>query len=336
MRLRVVWLVVLGVVLAAFVTACGGSDDSTGAADTTEAAGTTETGGGDETYSVGIVDFAASEPSTVAILDSLEASAEAAGNEVTRINPEGSADKAVAAIQTLTQKDVDLIYTAVFPSTELTGGVAAAQAAGIPIVSVGGGATEGVQTNYDVGKAQGGEIADLLVEETGGKGNLLVLGFKSGLPCVGREEALDEGIESASFDVTRSEVQVPGQVGSATGFTQAFLAKHPSDDEELAVWACFDEPALGAIAAIKQAGRSGIPVYGFDGIPAAIKAVQQGDLYGDIWLNKTLAGEEMAKAIPQYVEEGVDKATTEPPVPYEVVTRDNVEEFLEKFPEAAE
>jgi len=334
MRLRV--LAVLAVVgLVALVLAGCGSSGSGSSGSTSNSSASSSSSGAEKKYSIGIVDFAATEPTSQAVLNSYEAGAKQKGWEITRINPEASAEKAIAAMQTLIQKKVNMIITAVFPSTELTGGVEPAMAAGIPIVSVGGGTTEGVQTNWNAGKQAGGAaIAELMVKESGGKGQLLILGYKSGLPCVGREEALDEVIKSAQFQRTRNEVPIPGQVAASTNFTSAWLAQHPSNGEAMTVWGCFDEPSLGAIAAAKEARRTGVRVYGFDGLPAGIKAIEEGTMNGEIWFNTKLGGEEILKATPQYIQEGVKKAPSNPPIPYELVTRQNVKEFVKKFPEA--
>lgn len=332
MRLRFVAVAATVGLFAVVVAGCGSSSSSSSGSSAT----TSGSSSAAKKYSIGIVDFSVTEPTSQGVLNSFEAGAKQKGWEITRINPEASAEKAIAAIQTLVQKKVNLIITAVFPSTELTGGVQAALAAKIPMLSVGGGTTEGVQTNWNAGKAAGGAaIAELMVKESGGKGNLLILGYKSGLPCIGREEALDEVIKSASYNRTRDEVPIPGQVAASTNFTQAWLAQHPSNGEAMTVWGCFDEPSLGAIAAAKEARRTGVRVYGFDGLPAGIKAIEEGDMNGEIWFNTKLGGEEIVKATPQYISEGVTKAPSNPPIPFELVTQQNVKEFVTKFPEAS-
>ncbi len=340
MYLRFLSLAAVVAFLAAIVAGCGGSGSSSTTSTSSNSGGSSSSASsssGEQKYSIGIVDFAVSEPTSQAVLDSYESEAKKKGWEITRINPEASADKAVAGIQTLVQKNVDMIITAVFPSEELEGGVQAALAAGIPMVSVGGGTSEGVQTNWNAGAPAGGKpLAELMVKESGGEGNLLVLGYKSGLPCVEREEALDEVTKSASYNVTRNEVPIPGQVPASTNFTQAWLTQHPENGEEMSVWGCFDEPSFGAIAAIKQAKRKNVRVYGFDGLPAGIKAIEEGDMNGEVWFNTKLGGIEMLEATPQYIEEGTEKKPTDPPIPYEIVTQKNVKEFVKKFPEAIE
>lgn len=334
--MRPFFSLVFGVALVALVLAgCGGSDDSTdteGGSGSGAAAGKS---GGDTDYSVGIVKFAAADETSSLAVAGFESKAAELGFEVTSIDPQGETDKAVAAMQTLVQKGVDEIVVTVFPSTSLTAGVIAAKQAGIPVISLSGGTADGVQANYDGGKPAGEVLAAQMMKETKGEGYLLALGYKLGLPCIGREEALDEAIAGTEFEQnqTREEVPIPGQVEASTRFTQAFLAKHPNEREKLTVWGCFDDPALGAIAAVKEAGRSGVKIYGMNGQPPAIRAIKDGELTATVWVDVKKAGEEMAEDTPGYIEAGVDAAPTDVPIPDQLVTADNVDQFIADHPQ---
>ena len=310
--------------------AAGCGSDSNDAGDSATAAGTSS-GSSGKKYDVGIVAFAAADQTSSQAIAGYKAEAAKLGYDVTVVDPQGSVDKAVGAMQDLVQKRVDMMMVTVFPSTALTAGLRAAKAAGIPVVSLSGGLADGVQVNYDSGVAAGKELADELVKETGGTGDLLALGYRSGLPCIGREKSLDAAIAPTSIKKTRNEVPIPGQVEASTQFTQAFLAKHKSGG---IVWGCFDDPALGAIAAIKQAGRKNVKVYGINGQPAALKAIQDKAMNATVWLDVTGAGTEIAKNTGKYVEAGVDAKQVDTPVPDELVTQENVDQFLADHPDA--
>lgn len=328
MRLRVFGAAALAVV-ALFAAGCGDDDDSgSGSSGDATAASSSEP------VSIGVVAFAAADQTSSQAIAGIESKAKELGHEVTVVDPQGSTDKAVAAMQDMVSKKVDLMVVTVFPSDALTAGVRAAKAAGIPIVSLSGGTADGVQTNYDSGEPQGKMVADQLVEDTGGTGELLALGYKSGLPCIGREKALDAAIGGTSLNETRNEVPIPGQVEASTRFTQAWLAKNPSEGEGLAVWGCFDDPSLGAIAAIKSAKRDDVKVYGINGQPGAIKAIQDGDMDATVWLDVTGAGEQIAEKASEFVEGGVDAQAQDIPIPSELITQENVEAFVEEHPDA--
>ncbi len=310
--------VVAGVLLAA--AACGGSSDSGS--------------GGDSAYTIGIVKFASSDQTSEEAITGFRDYAKTQGWDTSAVDPQGAVDKANGAMQDFVQKKVDLIVTAVFDSSTLTAGAQAAKAAGIPVVSISGGTADGITANLDAGVSNGEPIAKQLVEDMGGTGEVLVLGYKSGLPCIGREQALDDALADTSITTTRNEVPIPGQVEASTQFAQAWLAKHPEGSGPLAVWGCFDDPALGAISAIKSAGRDDVLVYGINGQPGAINAIEAGDMRATVYLLATEAGENFAKMVPEFVDGGVDADPQEVELTNVLVTTDTIDEFLGDYPDA--
>lgn len=309
------------------LTACSGSGSSSGGS---------SSGASGENYKIGIVAFSSGEPTSQKAIAAYTKAAKSKGWEVTTVDPDGSTDKAIAAMQDLIQKKVNLLLVTVFDSTSLTAGLIAAKSAGIPVASLSGGLADGVQINYVNGAPQGKLLAKELVKQTGGKGDLLVLGYSSGLPCIGREKSLDAALKSTSIKTTRNEVPIPGQVQASTKFTQAFLAKHPDNGDGLAVWGCYDDPALGAIAAIKQSGRSGIKVFGFDATVGGLKAVQDGEMTATVYADVTAAGQDLAKRTPDIIKAGIDAKGKDVPIPSTVVTQDNIKKFLADHPGALE
>ncbi|NRQ49468.1 sugar ABC transporter substrate-binding protein [Aeromicrobium stalagmiti] len=315
---------VLAAALALTVTAACGSSDSGGSGG----------GGGDDTYTIGIVKFASSDQTSEQAIAGFRAYAEKQGWETSAVDPQGAVDKANGSMQDYVQKKVDLIVTAVFDSSTLTAGAQAAKAAGIPVVSISGGTADGITANLDAGVSNGEPVAKQLVEDLGGKGDLLVLGYKSGLPCIGREQALDSALKSTSIKTTRNEVPIPGQVEASTQFAQAWLAKHPKGSGPLAVWGCFDDPALGTVAALKSAGRDDVKVYGINGQPGAISAIKDGDMRATVFLLATEAGENFAKLVPDFVKGGVDAKPQEVALTNVLVTTDTIDDFLTEYPDS--
>ena len=315
---------VFAAALALTVTAACGSSDSGGSS----------SGGGDKTYSIGIVKFASSDQTSEQVIEGFIDHAKKQGWETSAVDPQGAVDKANGAMQTFVQKKVDLIVTAVFDSKTLTAGAQAAKAAGIPVISVAGGTADGIVANLDAGASVGKPVAEQLVKDMEGKGELLVLGYKSGLPCIGREQALDDALKGTSIKTTRNEVPIPGQVEGSTQFAQAWLAKHPKGSGPLAVWGCFDDPALGAIAAIKSAGRDDVLVYGINGQPGAINAIEAGSFRATVFLLAPAAGVSFAKLVPEFVKGGVDAKPQEVSLTNVLVTTDTIDQFLTEYPDA--
>ncbi|WP_162891331.1 sugar ABC transporter substrate-binding protein [Aeromicrobium sp. A1-2] len=324
MKVRQIGLGVIASLALVIMSACGGSSSSDNNAGSD----------GSKTYSVGIVRFAPREITTEAVINTYKDLAEKAGWEVTTANPDGAVDKAIGAMQDFVQKKVDLIIVSVFPSDQLTAGVKAAQAAGIPVASIAGGTTDGVPFGMDVIETSGQDIADLVVSDLADGGDLLKLGYKAGAPCVGREKTLDKALEGTAIKVSREEVTIPGQLDSGTRFAQAWLTKHPKGDTPLAIWACFDDPAMGALVAAKQANRTDVKIYGIDGTPAGIKAVENGTLRATAAAQPVAAGKTLFEESPRIIADGPDAKQSLKPVPYEMVTADNVADYLKTHPGA--
>jgi ribose transport system substrate-binding protein len=268
----------------------------------------------------------------MAAMHGIEAAAKQKGWSTTLIDPGGVTAKSVAAIQTLVEKHVNLIVSTVFPANSLAAGVLAAKAAGIPVIAVGGSTGPGVEANWDVGMADGKLEVNELAAVTHGKGNLLVFQYTPGVACDEREATLKQYLKTAHFSsVTYDEVPIPGQVQAGYKFGQAWLASHSGPG---AIWGCFDDPTVGALAAIKQAGRTNITTLGVDGSPAALSAVRAGTMTATVWINGYGLGEEMAADIPQLVKSGVNAPPLELAAPAVLVDKGNIASFLKEYPSA--
>ena len=69
-----------------------------------------------------------------------------------------------------------------------------------------------------------------------------------------------------------------GGIADSRAKMEAILAAHPQKGSIAAVWAAWDQPALGALQAIEAAGRSddGIVITGMDANPQAREAIAKG------------------------------------------------------------
>jgi ribose transport system substrate-binding protein len=284
-------------------------------------------------YSIGIVEFAASEVTSEAIINKYLALAKAKNWTVTTANSNGSVDQAISAIQNFVQKKVNLIIVGVFASTSLTGGLKAAKAAGIPVATISGGIADGITLNLAV--PDGLPVAQLLVKDLGGKGHVLVLGYTPGLPCQLREKALMATLKGTSISVEREEVKIPGQVESGQTFAQSWLAKHPAGSGPLAIWACFDDPALGALVALKQAKRTDVKLYGYDGTAPSLKAIEAGQFRATYLIDPNAAAQTFVDQTPGVISAGPAAAPRTLPLPYTLISSDNIGDYLKAHPSAS-
>jgi ribose transport system substrate-binding protein len=335
-----------GVVLAVAVVAvlaagCGSSSSSTSSSSASSsstssgsAASTTQTSAAaPKKYTIGIVSFASSEPTSTLALQGVTAVAKQNGWSVSEIDPNGSESAAIAGMQDFVQKKVDVIITAVFPSKGLLAGALAAKNAGIPVVSLSGGTGVGVQTQWDAGTLSGKMIVNKMIHDTGGKGALLAFEYNDGLPCVERQAVLNVALKTAHFSsVTTDQVPIPGQVAAGTSFAAAWLADHPSDGEPRTIWGCFDDPVVGASSAVKSAGQTGINTYGIDASVPALENVLHGTMTATVFLNAYLGGQELARELPTAIANGVNAAPKEFSLPATLVDQQNIKAFLKQYP----
>lgn len=320
MKFRSVAVGTLMTVALATASACGSGANSSGAS------------GHDGALSIGIVRFAPSEQVTEDAWRNYRKLAEAKGWSVTTTNPDASVDKAISAMEDMVQKKVNIIFVSVFESKTLTAGIRAAQNAGIPVVSLSGGPATGVARDWAVPDSV--EIPELLAKDLGNKGSILALGYSDGLPCQVREKAFDKTIAAGDFEVDRQEVPIPGQLEGGQKFATAWLAKHPKGSGPLAIWACFDDPAQGAIVALKQAGRTDVKVYGYDGPAPAVLAIEKGEQRATSKPDAATLAQSMIDATPEMVKTGPEaKAATEE-IPFTLLDNENIKQYLAKNPGA--
>lgn len=280
---------------------------------------------------LGIVQFSGSDVFSNSALEGGGAFAENAGWDVQTVDARGSLDEMNAAMINLVTTGVDAILVSVFPSDALAAGIASAVEAGIPVASWGGGTVEGVQFAAEVGLD---EISQQMVDDMGGKGELLTLGYRPGLPCQHREESLDKVLMGSDITESKQQITIPGQVESAQAAASAWAAAHPAGgDEPLAIWSCFDDPATGVAAALRDLGRTDILSYGNNGTKAVVDLVKAGEVTATQWINGPQQGADLMALLIAYID---DPESVEVPQTIDgevkVVTHDNVDDFLTTDP----
>lgn len=94
-----------------------------------------------------------------------------------------------------------------------------------------------------------------------------------------------------------------------------------------------DEMALGAIAALKEAGKlSGIKVGGFDGSPDAVEAIKAGELQYTVLQPVAVFSEEAVKQADSFIKTGETGAKSEKQLfDCLLITKDNVDKYTAPF-----
>lgn len=157
--------------------------------------------------------------------------------------------------------------------------IAAAAAKGIPVFGCDSGFIPGmVMNSTSDNTAMSKTITQHLLKTIGDKGTLVVFTHRPHPGVLKRSQELDALLKGAPGVKVLSEqhVQVPGPIENARKQMESILLAHPKKGSITAVWAAWDEPAIGATQAIQAAGRDEIVVTGIDGTSQAVALIKKG------------------------------------------------------------
>ena len=322
---RLIAMCIVGV-LAVALAACGSSDDDGGT--TSQAAGGgTEAGG---SYKIGVANFTLGAPYFIGISKTIQAEAEAAGNEVTETDARGDAAQLTANVDELLLKDVDGIIISGGPLENAPAALNAIQQAGIPVVLVdrrfSGEYTSWVGPDNEAIGQQDGEY---IAEHLDGEGKVAINRGGPADNSIGL--ARSEGVKSVLAEHPGIEVVVAPDFGewSSDGglkVAESVLATNPDVD---VIFCENDSMCLGAQKAIADAGKTDdIILAGVDGQKEALAAIKDGTNYKVTGLNDAV---EMGTAAYDRMIEILDGGTPEKDtvVPSPQITKENVDEYYD-------
>src|SRR5271154_5971051 len=281
----------------------------------------------------GIVPSWAPEANNARYIAGAEAAAKEVGWRVSVIDAAGNADQANAAIENFAQRGAAGIVDMVFPYTSIGAGLAAAKDAKIPVVTWGGGLGSSVAATNGSGGPMTVPVDDLMIKNMDGKGALLELTYHTGEVCRNRETELDNALTThPDIKATKNEVRIPGYFEDGAQYANAWLASHPAGKGNLAIWGCWDDPAIGAIGAPRQQARTDVKVYGVNGNAQALENIKKGFMTATAWQDSFTEGANMIKLLPDIVKAGAGWAPKAVEVPAVLVTSDNIDKFLAEHP----
>ncbi|MFD1714114.1 sugar ABC transporter substrate-binding protein [Amnibacterium flavum] len=309
------------IVLAACSTDAGGGDAGT------------DTAGGSKV--LGIVAYIGNNAINQQAIRGATQVAEDAGWEVKVTDTQGNADQANAAMSSYATQGVGGIFVLVFASSAINAGLAAAQAADVPVISWGGGLAPGIIATTS-NEAVGAASAKALVDAMGTEGDLLALTFHPGKLCLDHQNEFDAAVAKVpGLEVTYNEVVVPGQQQSAANFTTSWLASHPAGEGNYGIWTCWDEPMEGIVSALAQAGRTDVKTFSTNGSAPGILDVKEGVVTSVVWQPSEDEGAALMQALLDYTENPDPSAEGQTiKIDGVVVDATNVDQFIEEHPNA--
>ena len=221
------------------------------------------------------------QPGTQAYVEGFQAKAAEAGWTVNVIDTAGDVAAVISRIEDSVTQKVDAIVINVDPA-QVAAGLQGAADAGIPVIGMDAGADPLLATNITSnGYAMAAETAVYVANRIGGKGRVVMFVFDA-FPPVQVRGVMADAVFANHPDIEVIDRITPdvadGGIADSRAKMEALLAANPEPGSISAVWAAWDQPALGALQAIEAAGRQGegIVITGIDANSQARDAIAAG------------------------------------------------------------
>ncbi|ADO42120.1 substrate-binding domain-containing protein [Ketogulonicigenium vulgare] len=221
------------------------------------------------------------QPGTQFYVEAFNARAAELGWDVSVVDTAGDVGAVISRIEDAVIQNVDAIVINVDP-VQVGAGLAAAADAGIPVVGMDAGNDPLLAANVTSnGYAMAAETAVYVADRINGAGNVVMITFDPFPPVQVRGVVADAVFQNFP-DINVIDRITPdvsdGGIADSRAKMEAILTANPAPGSIAAVWAAWDQPALGALQAIEAAGREneGIVITGIDANPQAREAVAAG------------------------------------------------------------
>ena len=228
-----------------------------------------------DSLTIGLSISTLNNPFFVTLNEGAQAKADSLGAKLTVADAQDNASKQASDVEDLIQQGVDLLLINPVDSAAVASAVEAANAAGIPVITVDRSSEGGeVVSHIASDNVAGGELAGQYLTELVGKDAKVVEleGVAGSSAARDRGEGFNKAIKGQLDVVARQTANF----NRAEGLTvmENILQANP---DVLGVFAHNDEMALGALEAIAASGKD-IKVIGFDATDDAQAAVKAGTM----------------------------------------------------------
>ena len=250
------------------------------------------------------------QPGTQLMVEAFEKAAQKKSWKVDVIDTSGDIAALVSRMEDVVLQKPDAIVINVDPS-QIKTGLLAARDAGIPVFGMDSGVDPLLQSNVTSnGYVMAAETATYLVDQLNGRGNVVMFIFEP-YPPVQMRGAIAEAIFNNSPDIKILDKITPsfdkGPLEGARNAMEAVLIANQGKESIQAVWAAWDDPAIGAEQAIRDAGRENenIIIVGIDATEQAKDRISAGGNFkATVAQNFTLIAETVAQTVEQYLNTG--------------------------------
>lgn len=221
------------------------------------------------------------QPGTQYFVEAFQEAAKSNGWTVNVVDTKGDVAGVISGLENAANQKVDAIVLNADPA-QVAAGLEAAKSAGVPVFGMDAGRSDLLVTNVTSnGYEMAAITATYVVDRIGGKGGVVQFVYDAYPPVQVRGVIADAILKNSPdikiIDRVTPDVQ-DGGISDSRAKMEAILAANPQKGSIAAVWAAWDQPALGALQAIEAAGRTdeGIVITGVDANPQAREAIAKG------------------------------------------------------------
>ncbi|WP_271983642.1 sugar ABC transporter substrate-binding protein [Pseudoclavibacter terrae] len=292
--------------------------------------GGTDAGGGGENYDIGVVVLDLQDPDLALMTEAMEATAQEEGVTLAISDSKKDVASELTQIEDLITRQVDAIILQPLDGEASQNAAKRVIDAGIPLFILSTEFAEGADIAYEsyigVDDTLAGQMQAEYLNETMPEGGDIV--FAAGIYGASWTDRRKSGFEEKindNFNVV-AEFQAKGSRDEAKRNMEDTLQRFGAG-EIVAVVANNDEMAIGAASAIRDAGRTSefTAVVGVDGTPAAVSAIEAGDMTATVRQDSEGQGSEAVRVVHSFLEgEAVEDRYT---LPFTLITEENLADF---------
>ena len=322
-------ILVLSLILA--MAACGGSSDTSEqtseSKDVLSSEASTKPKEAGEKIVLGMTLYSLKNEFTVRLANAATAKAEELGAEIKIYDGNYDPSTQISQIETMISDGVDGIILNPQDIQALAVGVDKAVEAGIPVVGVNTRVESDKLTSY-VGSEDvyAGELEmQYIVDLIGDTGNIVIIEGPLGQSAqIERRQGIQNVLDKYPNINVLAEKTANWSRSEAMTIMENWLQAFDQID---AVVAENDEMALGARQAIEAKGLD-VPAIGVDGITDALNAVEKGSMVASVFQDGAGQGSEAVEVLIKHI--NGEEVKPEYWIDFELVTKDNVEEFKKR------
>ncbi len=233
----------------------------------------------------------------------LKEAADSAGYELLVTAGEFDVAKQKDQIQDFIVRKVDAIIVSPCDSKSIGTAIKAANDAGIPVFTADIAClAEGVKVVSHVASDNiaGGALAAQAIEKAlNGTGKVAIIDHPEVESVIQRVKGFEDELSKYPGIQIVAKLSGHGVKDQAFRTAEDIIQAHP---DLTAIFGINDDSALGALAAVEKAGKSGqITIVGFDAVPEARAAIKEGKIYADVIQQPRVIGKETIGAVTDYI-----------------------------------